>query len=43
VPVIQDKYSDDEMTGMAEGVAHTVARTLAASPAPPHCPGAPGC
>jgi hypothetical protein len=43
VPVIQDKYSDDEMTGMAEGVAHTVARTLAASTAPPHCPGAPGC
>ena len=43
VPVIQDKYSDAEMTSMAEGVAHSVAHTLAARPAPPHCPGAPGC
>jgi hypothetical protein len=43
VPVAQDKYSDAEMTSMAEGVARTVAHTLAASPAPPHCPGAPGC
>jgi hypothetical protein len=43
VPVTQDMYSDAEMTSMARGVAHTVARTLASSPAPPHCPGAPGC
>jgi hypothetical protein len=43
VPVVQDMYSDAEMTSMARGVAHTVARTLASSPAPPHCPGAPGC
>jgi hypothetical protein len=43
VPVTQDKYSDAEMTSMAQGVARTVAQTLAASPAPPHCPGAPGC
>ena len=43
VPVSQDKYSDAEMTSMAEGVARTVAHTLAATPAPPHCPGAPGC
>jgi hypothetical protein len=43
VPVAQDNYSDAEMTSMADGVAHTVARTLAASPGPPHCPGAPGC
>ena len=43
VPVTQDTYSDAEMTSMAVGVAHTVARTLASSPAPPHCPGAPGC
>jgi hypothetical protein len=43
VPVIQDKYSDAEMTSMAEGVAQSVAHTLAARPAPPHCPGAPGC
>jgi len=43
VPVIQDAYSDDEMSSMAQGVAYSVANTLAASPAPPHCPGAPGC
>ena len=43
VPVTQDTYSDAEMTSMAGGVAHTVARALAASPGPPHCPGAPGC
>jgi hypothetical protein len=43
VPVAEDPYSDAEMTSMAGGVAHTIAHTLAASPAPPHCPGAPGC
>ena len=43
VPVARDTYSDDEMTSMAAGVAHSVANTLAANPAPPHCPGAPGC
>ena len=43
VPVIQDAYSDDEMSSMAQGVARSVANTLAASPAPPHCPGTPGC
>ena len=43
VPVTQDTYSDAEMTSMAKGVARSVARTLASSPAPPHCPGAPGC
>ena len=43
VPVIDDPYSDAEMTSMASGVAHSVARTLAAAPAPPRCPGAPGC
>jgi hypothetical protein len=43
VPVANDGYSDAEMTSMASGVAHSVANTLAASPAPPHCPGAPGC
>ena len=43
VPVADDRYSDDEMTSMAQGVAYSVANTLAASPAPPHCPGAPGC
>jgi hypothetical protein len=43
VPVGQDNYSYEEMNSMALGVAHSVANTLAASPAPPHCPGAPGC
>ena len=43
VPVSQDLYADKEMTSMATGVAHSVANTLGASPAPPHCPGAPGC
>jgi len=43
VPVSQDTYSYREMTSMAAGVAHSVANTLAARPAPPHCPGAPGC
>jgi hypothetical protein len=43
VAVSRDRYSDAEMTSMAEGVARSVAHALAASPAPPHCPGAPGC
>jgi hypothetical protein len=43
VPVSDDPYSDAEMSSMAVGVARSVARTLAAAPAPPHCPGAPGC
>jgi len=43
VPVNEDPYSDAEMTSMAGGVAQAVAHTLAARPAPPHCPGAPGC
>ena len=43
VPVSDDPYSDAEMTSMASGVAHSVARTLAVAPAPPRCPGTPGC
>ncbi len=43
VPVTRDTYSDAEMTSMAVGVAHSVANALAANPAPPHCPGSPGC
>ena len=43
VPVSDDQYSDAEMTSMASGVAHFVANTLKATPALPHCPGAPGC
>jgi len=43
VPVASDRYSDTEMTLLAQGVARSVAATLAAPPASPHCPGAPGC
>ena len=43
VPVASDHYSDTEMTLLAQGVARWVADTLAAQPASPHCPGAPGC
>jgi hypothetical protein len=43
LPVSQDSYSDAEMTSMAKGVAQSVAATLNAAPARPHCPGTPGC
>jgi hypothetical protein len=43
VSVIHDTYSYAEMTSMAAGVAHSIANALAANPAPPHCPGSPGC
>ena len=43
VPVAADGYSYAEMNSLAEGVAQSVADTLAAQPASPHCPRAPGC
>lgn len=43
VPVSQDSYAYGEMTYLARGVARSVAATLGTRPAPPHCPGAPGC
>ena len=43
VPLTEDQYSDHEMTSLAQGVAQSVAETLAAEPASPHCPGTPGC
>jgi len=43
VPVASDHYSYAEMTSLAQGVAHSVADTLAAKPPSPHCPGSPGC
>lgn len=43
VPLADDRYADDEMTSMAKGVALSVAVALGTKPAPPHCPGSPGC
>jgi hypothetical protein len=43
VSVTSDRYSAAEMKSLAQGVAQSVADRLAAQPASPHCPGAPGC
>jgi hypothetical protein len=43
VPLADDSYSFAEMTSMARGVAQSVADRLGSQPAPPHCPGTPGC
>jgi hypothetical protein len=43
VPVVSDRYSYEEMNTLAQDVARSVADTLAAQPASPHCPGSPGC
>ena len=43
VAVASDRYAYAEMTSLAAGVAQSVADTLAAQPASPHCPGTPGC
>ena len=44
LPVVaKDTYSKNEMMSMAKGVAQSVAGTLDAAPARPHCPGTPGC
>lgn len=43
VPITDDSYADSELTNMGSGVAGAVASVLAKPPAPPHCPGTPGC
>ena len=43
VPVTSDSYAYAEMKSLAAGVARSVAGTLVAPPATPHCPGTPGC
>jgi hypothetical protein len=43
VPIADDSYADAEMTSMGTGVAGAVASVLGEPPAPPHCPGTPGC
>lgn len=43
VPLANDSYSQAEITSLAHGVATTVADSLGSAPAPPHCPGSPGC
>jgi hypothetical protein len=42
-PVTSDKYVDAEMSSVADGIADAVGTPLGALPAPPKCPGAPGC
>jgi hypothetical protein len=43
VRLSSDPYADQEMTSFATGVADAVGGPLGAEPAPPKCPGAPGC
>jgi hypothetical protein len=43
VPLSSDPYTDQEMTSFATGVADAVGGPLGEEPAPPRCPGAPGC
>ena len=43
VAIGEDAYAASEMSSAALGVAQAVAATLAAPPAAPSCPGAPGC
>jgi hypothetical protein len=43
VPISADGYANSEMINMGVGIASSVENVLGATPAPPHCPGAPGC
>jgi hypothetical protein len=43
VPVTADSYADAELTSAGVGVAESVTSALDTPPAPPSCPGAPGC
>jgi hypothetical protein len=41
--VASNPYSDQEMTSLANGIADAIGTPLGVQPAPPKCPGAPGC
>jgi hypothetical protein len=41
--VTADSYADAELTSAGVGVAESVTSALDTPPAPPSCPGAPGC
>jgi hypothetical protein len=43
VRVVSDAYADQEMSGLAQGVADVIRAPLGAPPPVPVCPGAPGC
>jgi hypothetical protein len=43
VPIADDTYAEAEMASMGTGVAGAVASELGKAPAPPACPGTPGC
>jgi hypothetical protein len=43
VPIGSDRYTNDEMSNFAVGVAIAIGSPLGASGRVPHCPGSPGC
>ena len=43
VPVAADRYLDQEMTSLAQGLTRAASAVLGSQPPPPSCPGTPGC
>jgi hypothetical protein len=43
VPIGSDRYTEDEMSNFAVGVAAAIGAPLGAAGRVPHCPGSPGC